>query len=130
MIRRSSIIDAGGYSDAKSEDYELWIRMQNQGYRLFRSWIPLICYRFHASQASQEENFMLKVQLDPNLIHSITQLRDEVSLDISGRKEWNASVEASVRRQAYAMSPLLRLEHKGLPEFLRRWKQRASKRPS
>jgi len=127
MIRRSSIIDAGGYSDAKSEDYELWIRMQNLGYKLFRSWVPLICYRFHSAQASQEEDFMIQVQSDPKLIHSITQLRDEVSFSVAGRRGWNLSVEASVRRRAYAMSPLLRLEHKGLPDFLKRWKKRASK---
>lgn len=127
MIRRSSIIDAGGYSDAKSEDYELWIRMQNLGYKLFRSWVPLICYRFHSAQASQEEDFMIQVQSDPKLIHSITQLRDEVSFSVAGRGGWNSSVEASVRRRAYTISPLLRLEHKGLPDFLKRWKKRASK---
>lgn len=130
MIRRSALVCAGGYSEAKSEDYELWVRMQNLGYKLFRSWLPLICYRFHPSQASQAEDFMTQVQLDQNLGHSLTQLRSEIAISLSGKKEWNQSTEESVRRRVYAMCPWLKVEHKGLPEFLKRWKQRALKRSS
>lgn len=130
MIRKSAIVRAGGYSEAKSEDYELWIRMQNSGYKMFRSWLPLVCYRFHHSQASQAENFMTQVHLDENLAQSITRLRREIAMGLSGTTEWNQSVEASVRSQVYAMAPWLKIEHKGLPEFLKKWKQRALKRHS
>lgn len=130
IIRKSAIVAAGGYSEAKSEDYELWVRMQNLGYKMFRTWMPLVAYRFHPSQASQEENFMTQVQLDQNLAQSIARLRREIAIDLLGKTDWNQSVEASVRSRVYAMAPWLRIEHKGLPEFLKRWKQRALKRSS
>jgi glycosyltransferase involved in cell wall biosynthesis len=125
LIRRSALVKIGGYSKAKSEDYELWIRMLNEGLKLKRLGFPLIGYRFHPSQVSQANDFMEQVNSDSILQESLGKLRMSIAKDYLGESGWSPQVEQRIRKLAYKAKPLLKIEHHGLPRFLRNWKNRA-----
>jgi glycosyltransferase involved in cell wall biosynthesis len=125
LIRRSALVKIGGYSKAKSEDYELWIRMLNEGLKLKRLGFPLIGYRFHPSQVSQANDFMEQVNSDSILQESLGNLRMSIAQDYLGESGWSPQVEQRIKKLAYKAKPLLKIEHHGLPRFLRNWKNRA-----
>jgi hypothetical protein len=125
LIRRSSLVKVGGYSNAKSEDYELWIRMLNEGLKLKRLGLPLIGYRFHPSQESQAIDFMEQVNGDSILQESLGALRNTIALEYLGESVWSSQVEQRIKKLAYKAKPFLRFEHHGLPRFLKNWKNRA-----
>lgn len=125
LLRRSVIASIGGYSDAKSEDYDLWLRMELAGYKMFRTGLPLLCYRFHPLQVSQEANFMKNVMSDKTLSSSLFSLRSQLAKAEFGSPSWNDEIEARLRQRLYSLSPFLKVEHAGLPRFLRKWKNKA-----
>lgn len=56
---KSDVIKAiGNYRDSEAEEYDLWLRMINAGYRLHRVALPWVLYRFHKNQASQSPGFV------------------------------------------------------------------------
>lgn len=57
-FKRSILLDIGQYRDSEAEEYDLWLRMLNARYKLYRSPIPAVMYRFHKSQASQAPGFV------------------------------------------------------------------------
>jgi GT2 family glycosyltransferase len=127
-IRKSTLEALTGYSSAKSEDYDLWLRMQAAGFKMLRSRVPLVAYRFHPSQASQSVNFNSEVAKDQQLRYSLEALRSQIAIELTGHADWTSEVESKVRALAYQSSPFLRLEHAGLPNFLRRWKEKSIQR--
>ena len=48
--RKSAIVEAGCYRQVPAEDWDLWIRMALQDYRLGRIALPALLYRRHAEQ--------------------------------------------------------------------------------
>lgn len=122
--RKSSIRKVGGYSDSLSEDFDLWLRMVASGMRLRRLAIPLICYRFHAKQASQAEGFNQVVASHPTLQKSKHKALEAVAKRHRLEKLSPTSLDMELRSKLYNSRPLLRFEHAGLPEPLRRWKNR------
>lgn len=57
LFRRAAVLGAGNYADVpQAEDYELWLRMAAQGYRLANLEESLVRYRFHAQSATQRQN--------------------------------------------------------------------------
>lgn len=125
FIRRKVLIEAGGYSDSKSEDYELWLRLLNAGYSLKRIGLPLILYRFHPTQASQEPGFMQEVLSHPQLQNQLRILRDQVATDLGVGAAWSDAASAMVRSKLNELAPVYRLERAGLPEPLKRWKNKS-----
>lgn len=123
--RKTSVKKAGGYSDSLSEDYDLWLRMIASGMRLRRVAIPLICYRFHVNQASQAEGFNEVVASNPTLRDSRRKALAAVANKHGFDNSSPTSLERELRSKLYDSRPLLRLEHAGLPEPLRRWKNRS-----
>ena len=67
LARREAIAALGGYNDAVAEDYELWIRAWNRGYRFGRSRGYGVMYRIHPGQLSQQADHLKKVASDPVL---------------------------------------------------------------
>jgi len=56
MMRRSALIALGGYGNLEfSEDYHLWLRAVNQGYRLVADPEQVIRYRVHQGQATDKK---------------------------------------------------------------------------
>jgi Glycosyl transferase family 2 len=48
--RKSAIVEAGCYRQVPAEDWDLWLRLALQGYRLGRIALPALLYRRHARQ--------------------------------------------------------------------------------
>lgn len=122
--RREAIREAGGYSDSLSEDYDLWLRMVAADMSLKRLAIPVILYRFHAGQASQVEGFNATVSSNPTLRESKRKAVDSVLARNGLGSSKSLDSRAELRSKLYESRPLMRLEHAGLPEPIRRWKNR------
>ena len=122
--RKVAIQTVGGYSDSLSEDYDLWLRMVAAGMSLRRLAIPVILYRFHAGQASQVEGFNETVSSNPTLRESKRKAVESVSKRSNLENLESLDLEVELRSKLYEARPLMRLEHAGLPEPLRRWKNR------
>ncbi len=59
MIGRTGSIRAiGAYRDVASEDYDLWLRAATAGLRLRRSGPPVVLYRRHPRQTSQQSAWL------------------------------------------------------------------------
>ena len=124
FARRVAIQDVGGYADSPSEDYDLWLRMVVAGMSLRRLATPLVLYRFHANQASQVEGFYGAVSSNS----SLRELKSE-AVRLAARNSGIAGqdsidIEAELRSTLYGTRPMMRLEHAGLPEPLKQWKNR------
>ena len=57
FARRNAVTQLGGYNDAKSEDYDLWLRAASHDLRLRKTFTPLVKYRLHASQTTASESW-------------------------------------------------------------------------
>ncbi len=121
LFRRKSILDLGGYSDSVSEDYELWLRLVNNGRKIGRLGTPLAAYRFHEKQLSQNPEFQNQALKHPALREQLLILRQDLSEEILGGYT-EADFVDEMKSVLYVLKPSLRLEHYGLPPFLRRWK--------
>jgi glycosyltransferase involved in cell wall biosynthesis len=88
MFKKSSILRTGLYRNSPAEDYDLWMRMACQGMSLKKIRYPGIAYRLHQNQITRHSEWQKKIQLDPLLEESHTQLAQV--LGWSGRSVWNA----------------------------------------
>lgn len=122
--KKSAIQEVGGYSDSLSEDFDLWLRMVANGKRLQRSALPLVFYRFHASQASQVDGFETLVLANPKLRESRRRAVQFVAKKNGFQNMKPSVLEAELKSRLYESRPLMRMEHAGLPEPLRKWKNR------
>jgi len=61
-FKRSALGDETAYRDSEAEEYDLWLRMLNSGLRLYRSALPVVLYRMHPNQASQQPGFIERGQ--------------------------------------------------------------------
>jgi len=57
IARRQALLDLDGYSSLPAEDYDLWIRAAEAGYRFSRTPIPKILYRVHKGQVTAEKGW-------------------------------------------------------------------------
>ena len=74
LAKREVITALGGYNLAVAEDYELWIRAWNSGFKLGRTAGYGILYRIHPGQLSQQVDHLKKVASDPVLVGVHKQL--------------------------------------------------------
>jgi glycosyltransferase involved in cell wall biosynthesis len=74
LAKREVITALGGYNQAVAEDYELWIRAWNGGFKLGRTRGYGILYRIHPGQLSQQVDHSKKVASDPALVGVHKQL--------------------------------------------------------
>jgi hypothetical protein len=68
LAKREVVTALGGYNQAVAEDYELWIRAWNSGFKLGRTRGYGILYRIHPGQLSQQVDHSKKVASDPALV--------------------------------------------------------------
>lgn len=54
MMRKEVVVNVGGYRSAYQycEDYDLWLRIIDEGYKIANLAKPLLCYRIHTSNIS------------------------------------------------------------------------------
>ena len=122
--RTKTLLQVGGYSDSLSEDYDLWLRLVAHGATMRRLALPLILYRFHPNQASQADGFDELVASNPTLQVSKQRLVEMVARKNSLPAAETQGLEDALRLKLYQAQPLMQLEHAGLPEPLKRWKNR------
>jgi glycosyltransferase involved in cell wall biosynthesis len=67
-----------GYVPGPAEDYELWMRLAVAGYRLRRTPLPLVAYRHHSSQMTNDADWRTKFSSDPNLRSTHRALADSL----------------------------------------------------
>lgn len=77
LMKKEAFIRAGGYLDVESEDYNLWLRMANNGESFKRRAIPTVVYRVHASQVTQSNQY-LDNRLDPLSIDLSRELAERL----------------------------------------------------
>lgn len=127
-IHRSVLRKVGGYTNSIAEDFELWLRIQNSGGEIYRSGLPLIAYRYHSGQATQQTDYSALMQSDEQFQAQLVKLRQEVARYLCNQEEWTLEVDAVVRKKIHELSPWTRLEHVRAPSFVRRWQQRVMRR--
>jgi hypothetical protein len=113
MLAKSEAIAAlGGYNEAVAEDYELWIRAWNSGFKLGRTRGYGILYRIHAGQLSQRVDHSKKVSSDPALVVAHEQLVDR--LETQGLIGPGKDLEVRVRLALANTSLIFRLMRSSL----------------
>jgi glycosyltransferase involved in cell wall biosynthesis len=65
LARRAVLEEAGGYRDAESEDYDLWLRVALRGGRFARLSRPGVLLRAHAASFTARPGFRSRVARDP-----------------------------------------------------------------
>jgi glycosyltransferase involved in cell wall biosynthesis len=81
MGRRALIQEHGGYVSGVAEDYELWLRLAAAGAGIQRLALPGILYRRHASQVTQNPDYLQRFAADTNLAASHAQLAQTLGWD-------------------------------------------------
>ena len=73
LARRDAITALGGYRDAGSEDYDLYLRAAIHGMKITKCFIPRVKYRIHESQITQSPKWQSEV-VDKMLLESYSSL--------------------------------------------------------
>lgn len=74
LARRSAVVEAGGYRDLPTEDYDLWLRMATHGARMHRLALPGLAYRLHPGQVTASADWRRSSWESPELAASYSAL--------------------------------------------------------
>ena len=96
IANKQVLLDAGGYLDVISEDYELFLRLAAKGLRLERTRGFGVLYRVHSGQLSGQPDFQSKVDCDPLIQKRLEELEETLS-SIDGNNS-PESPEVKIRR--------------------------------
>lgn len=77
FARRTAIIDAGGYRELPTEDYDLWLRMAARGARMQRLALPGLAYRVHPGQVTAAPAWRRSSWESPELAASYSTLAEQ-----------------------------------------------------
>lgn len=113
-FKRSILETVGLYRDSEAEEYDLWLRMVNADFRLFRSAAPVAMYRVHPSQASQSPGFVSRGLNCPFVVEEQRRLAVKLGLRLSSIGDIRREAQDRVRETG----TLAKLEIAGLPAFL------------
>lgn len=79
MAAKTSVLRAvGGYRRVPSEDYDLWLRLVAEGYRLRRLAYPGVAYRHHAAQLTGTESWQAAAANNPLSAQAHADLTEHV----------------------------------------------------
>lgn len=79
MAARREVVSAGGgYREAPSEDYDLWLRLAARGARIRRLPLPSLLYRVHPGQVTAQEGWRTASWLHEGTQHSFDALSDSL----------------------------------------------------
>jgi hypothetical protein len=79
-MRRSALDRLGGYRDVVAEDYDLYVRACLAGMPIARTAVPVIAYRRHPGQTSNNVAYDAAAASDSRLIEVLTELRARMGL--------------------------------------------------
>lgn len=79
FIKRSALLELGGYESVPAEDYVLWLKAANAGFSFFRSSIPTIIYRLHAGQVSRSKAWIGQLSKDTRIKSLTEELRGKIN---------------------------------------------------
>jgi len=117
MTARTSVLfDLDGYREDFGQDHGLWLRAAIHGCELNRMALPSLAYRFHSKQVSASRRWLEMKESDQEIPTLQKRLESKLCLD------HGLDSRASILEKLYEEVPALRLEHKGLPSWLRRIK--------
>jgi glycosyltransferase involved in cell wall biosynthesis len=114
--RTAAIVELGGYTEDFAQDFGLWLRASLRDYSFFRDPAPSIAYRFHPGQVSSTKAWFDSRDSD----RVISQLQGKLERKLA--KQHKLAGKSQILDVLYKEVPLLRIEHKGLPASLRKWK--------
>lgn len=78
LARRSTLVEAGGYRAAATEDYDLWLRVAARGGRIVRLGRPTILLRASPGQVTAQDGWTERVASDPMIADSYAGLVESV----------------------------------------------------
>jgi len=122
VAKKQVLVDAGGYRDVISDDYELWLRLASLGFRLERTRGFGVLYRVHPGQLSGQPDFQSRVDSDPLIKKRLEEL--EATFTLIGGSESLESSEVRIRRLLALKSLGFRVRSKLLNPivgFVLRW---------
>jgi glycosyltransferase involved in cell wall biosynthesis len=96
VANKQVLLDAGGYADVISDDYELFLRLAAKGIRFERTRGFGVLYRVHAGQLSGQADFQSRVDSDPLIQKRLEEL--EETLTLIGGSNSLESLEVQIRR--------------------------------
>jgi hypothetical protein len=79
VARKSAIIAVGGYRDCVAEDYDLWMRLATNGYKLVRTAGYGVLYRVHDGQATSSPSREVDIINDALLKQSHQELTKKLA---------------------------------------------------
>jgi glycosyltransferase involved in cell wall biosynthesis len=123
-FKKSALGAETAYRDSEAEEYDLWLRMLNSDLRLYRSALPVVLYRMHPNQASQQPGFIERAQNCSLVMNQQKKLARKIGLQL----ETIDSIRCVALEQVSQSSHLARLEVLGLGG-LKNLISRRSKRP-
>jgi len=91
--RKAAIVSLGGYQEKSAEDYDLWLRAANAGFRFSREPIPTVLYRVHSNQVTASAEWD----------SAKGSMRDQLDLDSSDAAS-KYTVAARLRRKVFGWS--------------------------
>lgn len=102
VARKSVILAVGGYRDCAAEDYDLWMRLATEGFRLTRNHGYGVLYRLHHSQITSSPTREDTVMKDSFLLESHQALTSTISNSIHLSKEGSltSQVDTMLRRRS------------------------------
>jgi glycosyltransferase involved in cell wall biosynthesis len=100
-FNRSVLLDVGLYRDSEAEEYDLWLRMLNSDYKLFRSSFPAVLYRVHKSQASQSQGFVQRGLDCPLVQGEQIKLAEKLGLASKSVSEIRLEAQRFVRSSSF-----------------------------
>lgn len=97
VARKSAIIAVGGYRDCAAEDYDLWMRLATNGYKLVRTAGYGSLYRVHDGQATSSPSREVDILNDALLKQSHLELTNKLAATD------NSLIDTSFPRQVNTM---------------------------
>jgi glycosyltransferase involved in cell wall biosynthesis len=117
LMARKSALAGLRYQSHAQEDLDLWLRAALSNFRMERSRIPGLLYRFHSKQVTASSAWSEMAKKESHISELRLKLFNALPSNEFGSIEM---LRASLLRE----NLLLRLEFGGLPHWLKRWKNR------
>ena len=97
LARRETIVDAGGYRDLPTEDYDLWLRMAARGARITRLALPGLGYRVHPGQVTASADWRLASWSNAELAEAYSALAEKL-IGAPARRITSLSIDDHLER--------------------------------
>lgn len=117
LARRQVLENVGGYRNLRvAQDYDLWMRIVSNGYKIGRLGLPGIAYRQSATQVSKQDGYVYRIRTQREIIDSFFSLLEHLSPGLAGIAtdpsievaQKSELIERAIRCTLPRMTPVLR----------------------